>query len=97
MNASNAAQFLPFVEALSQGAVIQTRVNFAQPWNDMEDLIFYNEPVHYRIKPVPREWEIGIHNAMEEEGHDIPCCISHAGKKLLNCSQTVIRVREILD
>lgn len=53
MNASNAAQFLPIVQAMAEGKTIQTY--FCDQWMDTNNCDFDFEPGHYRIKPWPRE------------------------------------------
>lgn len=56
MNASNAKDYLPLVQALAEGKVIQHSPTGASPWwDDAEDLDFTDSPSNYRIKPEPRE------------------------------------------
>lgn len=57
MNKDNAHLYLPLVQALADGKVIQRR-DIAGNWCDSPD-IFDGEPAsRYRIKPEPREWWI---------------------------------------
>jgi hypothetical protein len=88
MNKDNAKQFLPLVQALADGKIIQHNNN--GEWKDMygDSVAFGNEIEHYRIKPEPREWE---------------CVLSGASEYLLDAKSVstggrkIIRVREILD
>lgn len=54
MNASNAKDFLPLVQALAEGKVIQYKWS-DDKWRDGEELSFECELECYRIKPEPRE------------------------------------------
>ena len=54
MNASNAKDYLPLVQALAEAKVIQWR-NSAGNWEDSRELSDLWTPDHYRIKPEPRE------------------------------------------
>ena len=64
MNAQNAAQFLPLVQALADGKTIQ--LNGHRGWEDVKppDNIGFNFPVEkYRIKPEPpkpREYRLWV-------------------------------------
>ena len=60
MNSSNAKDYLPLVQALADGKVIQFKVNRGglDEWRDMnqeEITLGYYDPHMYRIKPEPRE------------------------------------------
>lgn len=54
MNKDNAKDYLPLVQALAEGKVIQWR-NHAGSWEDSDELSDAWTPDHYRIKPEPRE------------------------------------------
>lgn len=58
MNKDNAAQYLPLVQALADGKVIQhnPRVMVNAEWIDLHNPAFTEPPENYRIKPEPREW-----------------------------------------
>ena len=58
MNASNAKDFLPLVQALADGKVIQfnSGTNDDPDWNNIGGPAFYGQAEDYRIKPEPREW-----------------------------------------
>ena len=56
MNASNAAQFLPLVQALADGKKIEILDHHTKKWRDLNDPQFTSNPECYRIKPEPREW-----------------------------------------
>lgn len=53
MNANNAAQYLPLVQALADGKTIQLQTG--DDWFDIEETKFNFAPSEYRIKPEPRE------------------------------------------
>lgn len=52
MNKHNAKDYLPLVQALADGKVIQA--NIAGKWEDVADHTFNCDPDIYRIKPEPR-------------------------------------------
>lgn len=54
MNASNAREYLPLVQALAEGKVIQYQYLHGK-WGDVLDLYEHNPASDYRIKPEPRE------------------------------------------
>ncbi len=54
MNASNAKDYLPLVQALAEGKVIQIKT--ADGWEDLKgEISLCFGPDQYRIKPEPRE------------------------------------------
>ncbi len=54
MNKDNAKDYLPLVQALADGKVIQVQLNGV--WkNAAEQIAFDGPPSDYRIKPEPRE------------------------------------------
>lgn len=58
MNANNARDYLPLVQALADGKSLQYNVNRsdeAPKWVDREDFTFDEHVTEYRIKPEPRE------------------------------------------
>lgn len=55
MNASNAKDYLPLVQALADGRVIQARMFSCDPWKDCSRPDFTMDPSNYRIKPEPKE------------------------------------------
>jgi len=56
MNKDNAKDYLPLVQALSDGKVIQARMFSCDSWKDCARPDFTMDPSSYRIKPEPREW-----------------------------------------
>lgn len=63
MNSSNAKDYLPLVQALAEGKVIQRRTFSCDPWKDCQDPDFTLSIANYRIKPEPREiWVNHYHN-----------------------------------
>ena len=61
MNKHNAHLFLPLVQALVDGKIIQHKwVN--NHWMDMDDhvIVFHEPPHYYRIKPESRTFEMWL-------------------------------------
>lgn len=54
MNKDTAKDFLPLVQALAEGRVIQIKWSDGQ-WHDSEHLYFVHERDRYRIKPEPKD------------------------------------------
>lgn len=69
MNKDNAKDYLPLVQALAEGKVIQVNVCFdsgIEKWVDSGDVEFYHPAAAYRIKPEPREiWRNRFPNGIE--------------------------------
>jgi len=60
MNAQNAHEFLPLVQAIADGITIQ--FNDGGDWLDVENLNTDSyDPDEYRIKPKPRTFNLMIH------------------------------------
>lgn len=56
MNSSNAKDYLPLVQALAEGKVIQVSGSDGwEYWEDIEDVAFSRPAADYRIKPEQRE------------------------------------------
>ena len=69
MNANNAAQFIPLVQALVEGKTIQYKArHHPGEWQDMNDVSFVDEPKDYRIKPEPRKFEGTVQSTMRSNG-----------------------------
>jgi len=58
MNAQNAHEFLPLVQAIADGKIIQE--NFLGSWVDLENPSFSMGIEFYRIKPEPRTFEMWL-------------------------------------
>lgn len=56
MNASNAKDYLPLVQALAEGKVIQGFMVGSGKWEDMHEMQFNGTADQYRIKPEPKEF-----------------------------------------
>ena len=51
MNKDNAHLYLPYIQALGDGEIIQVR-RTGQDWKDIfEGISFWDEPENYRVKP----------------------------------------------
>lgn len=59
MNASNAKDYLPLVQALAEGKTIEFLNSNAQ-WEDCECPSFHQMPVYYRIKPELKWIRLGL-------------------------------------
>ena len=67
MNANNAAEFLPLIQAFVEGKTIQVFNTSREEWLDTNNPEFCSSPKYYRIKPEPIELE-GITQATSR-GH----------------------------
>lgn len=54
MNASNAKDYLPLVQALAEGKTIQQKASDGE-WFDVDDFLMLHDPESYRIKPEPKK------------------------------------------
>ena len=95
MNKNNAKDYLPLVQALADGKVIQ--INGVRGWEDTRgDLIFGANPHDYRIKPEPREWwQLRDANCVRAEFTSRELAERYANGIPGNV-WTVIHVREVL-
>lgn len=71
MNKENAALYLPLVQALSEGKVIQNKLSDGQ-WDDMGgEIIFCDPSERYRVKPEPRRfWIVEYENRTQQVWHN---------------------------
>ena len=70
MNATNAAQFLPLVQALAEGKTIQCDYG-SEGWKDTKCPQFDGAD-RFRIKPEPRKFEGTVQSTMRSNG-DLEC------------------------
>lgn len=94
MNKDNARDYLPLVQALAEGKVIQIRTDLSG-WKDFEEFSFEKHAQNYRIKPEPREiWVVldgdddGAHMAYLTEDQAIVNKRSGYG---------IVRYREVIE
>ena len=93
MNASNAKDYLPLVQALAEGKVIQV-MDFGD-WIDLQYVTFERRASSYRIKPEPREIWVNeyadyppiVHNSKEQAASEFNPFL---------CGKTV-RYREVIE
>jgi hypothetical protein len=61
MNAQNAHEYLPLVQAIADGKKIQLSYKTCpNDWYDADEIDFFWEPSLYRIKPEPRTFEMWL-------------------------------------
>lgn len=93
MNASNAKDYLPLVQALSEGKMIQHRIG-TEEWYDREQFDFNDKPEQYRIKPEPREvW----FNRYEHDVTHGPYASREEAENYAGNFATQVRYREVIE
>ena len=100
MNAENAKDYLPLLQALADGKTIQYKNPYKNEWEETKNL-YASVPVsHYRIKPEPREWTASVVTQKVQEGayciKDIGSLVAH-DRSDADDGYEIVRVREILD
>ena len=99
MNANNAAQFLPLVQALADGKTIQVDVGPTGKvvWRDIADPVFNAIASEYRIKPEPREWHGRVINTCRNHGNNTASFTIEIDGNMGNLpSHGKLSIREIL-
>lgn len=94
MNASNAKDYLPLVQALIEGKTVQYRL-LGEEWSTGGDVDFSLPPDQYRIKPEPREIWV---NHYEDGRYSIHLTIKDAddaAPDLVEYKQ--VRYREVIE
>jgi len=93
MNASNAKDYLPLVQALVEGKTVQYRL-LGEKWSTGGDVDFSLPPDQYRIKPEPREWWYNRY----PDGRD---CGGYASKesaqRYADAGAIQVRYREVIE
>ncbi len=94
MTKENAAQYLPLVQALAEGKVIQSKDYYGK-FNDVPSPLFNMAPEDYRIKPEPREWWI----VCKGESAYAICPSQSAAIEFTkaNAGTTIHHVREVIE
>lgn len=100
MNASNAKDYLPIVQALSEGRQLQERIYVdvdEYSWKDCQHPEFDRYPAeNYRIKPEPRElWVNELPNVGTVAFESEEQAIEHA--KRYGIGHVTRRYREVLE
>ena len=91
MNAQNAHEYLPLVQALADGKTIQ--FNYEEDgWKDTESVELQYSAKYYRVKPEPRTFDVWIH----KNGEGIQRQIPHSWMNENN-SWERITVQEVLE
>lgn len=86
MNAQNAKDYLPLIQAMANGSVIQFKEECL--WIDVEEVVWIASPDRYRIKPKPRDFWIILGEGDYKAVYDAPL---NPGS-----GQQVIHTREVL-
>ena len=70
MTKENAHLYLPLVQALADGKILQAK-NIDGEWFDLDTIALGGEPKHYRIKPEPRVWKVWVdsHGYLQSSGN----------------------------
>ena len=69
MNASNAKDYLPLVQALIEGKTLQKNTGFEKErWEDVVNAHFSDPPKSYRIKPEPKKQSYRVGLFKDDEG-----------------------------
>lgn len=93
MNRENAKDYLPLVQALAEGKVIQFKC--AGGWEEIERPMFSGDPTEWRIKPAPvgpdEMWFV-----YGDKGQVVATCstLSQTSAHLLE-GRTVVRYRRV--
>lgn len=95
MNKDNAKDYLPLVQALAEGKVVQ--INTADGWEDLTaEISLCFAPDQYRIKPEPRELWVVIDN--DNDGTHIGFLSEHAAIRDVGSRGVEIRrYREVIE
>lgn len=93
MNASNAKDYLPLVQALAEGKTIQ--VMDLGDWIDLQYVTFERRASSYRIKPEPREkWFVqykgGSESGPYSDKYAAECYALHDHDYTIVCYREVI-------
>ncbi|MCX2894843.1 hypothetical protein ORG27_14785 [Stenotrophomonas lactitubi] len=92
MNKDNAKDYLPLVQALADGKVIQIEIDGV--WTDGNEFHFVDQPSEYRIKPEPREIWV---NEYAEGDHHMHYSAESAEHARGICAAVTRRYREVIE
>jgi hypothetical protein len=87
MNAENAHEYLPLVQAIADGKTIQV---LGKDGNWYDSPLLNTPPSRYRIKPEPRTFEMWVHKTAVDIYREIPDWMNE------NNSWERITVQEVL-
>lgn len=93
MNKDNAKDYLPLVQALADGKVIQGYFEIEEVWRDIAEPRFDAPASQYRIKPEPREIWVNEYPFFQHAVHS-----TESGAR--NCMRTngvTRRYREVIE
>lgn len=95
MNYTNAKDYLPLVQALAEGKVIQCQLDELLNWRDTASPDFTMAPECYRIKPEPRE--IWVNHYTDSAFDTGPYNSEGQAKRLANAGASQVRYREVIE
>ena len=94
MNAINAKDYLPLVQALIEGKTVQYRL-LGEKWSTGGDVDFSLPPDQYRIKPEPREIWVNVYP------NEVGCGIYHSREEAIrrcaNDTAKQVFFREVIE
>jgi hypothetical protein len=94
MNKGNAKDYLPLVQALADGKVIQSYDNYGR-FTDLIEVSFNDLVTNYRIKPEPKEiWVNRYPNGVESGPYEDE---QEARRLRANDSPIQVRYREVIE
>ncbi|MDA3854226.1 MAG: hypothetical protein PF444_08305 [Bacteroidales bacterium] len=96
MNKDNAAQYLPLVQALTDGKDIQYRHNGEVEWETISETDFVGKPENYRVKPEPIVRWVNVYDA-PERGDLVYFTKELAIKHRLNADARTVKLVEVPD
>lgn len=92
MNKENAKDYLPLVQALADGRMIQVKTVCG--WVDSESIGFVFPPDQYRIKPEPREFWVNRYPNGNESGK---CLTRHEAEGVAISGAVQVCYREVIE
>jgi len=96
MTKENATQYLPLVQALAEGKMIQIKMD--NTWTDTKNVEFCMSVESYRIKPEPREWWIVTDATTCEAYTDKAIATQQYAQIATMIKQaTIIHVKEVIE
>ncbi len=93
MNKENAKDYLPLVQALSEGKTLQRKTSSDSEWADITECAFTFDIECYRIKPEPRRIWV---NEYESDGYFYSTKQEANEKAASNCRRIAVEYVEVI-